>query len=131
MVKQKIKQNIRQKVKQKIRSGVVHIQAGLNNTIVTITDKKGNVISWSSAGACGFKGARKGTPFAAQTAADQAARNARDRGLRQVEIIISGNGAGRETAIRAVQKMGLGIFVIRDITPLPHNGCRPPKKRRI
>ena len=122
---------VKQKIKSKVRRGIVHIQTGLNNTIVTITNKRGDVIAWSSAGACGFKGARKGTPFAAQVASETATRNAKERGIRQVEIIISGSGAGRETAIRAIHDLNIGIFLIRDITPLPHNGCRPPKKRRI
>lgn len=127
----KMKQKLRQVKPQKVRSAVVHIQAGLNNSIVTITKKNGEVLAWSSGGSCGFKGARKSTPFAAQSAAEIAARKAKDKGIRQVEIIIKGNGSGRETAIRAIQKAGLDILVIRDITPLAHNGCRPPKKRRI
>ena len=122
---------IRQRKKEKVRNGIVHIQTGLNNTIVTMTDTFGQVIAWSSAGACGFKGARKGTSFAAKTAIEAAGRSAKDKGLRQVEIIISGTGPGRRSALRAVQKLGFRIFVIRDVTPLPHNGCRPPKKRRI
>ena len=109
----------------------MHIKATFNNTIVSITDPKGEVISWSSAGACGFKGARKGTPFAAQTAAENAAKKSLDQGMRQVEIVVTGPGAGRETAIRSIQTAGLGISLIRDITPVPHNGCRPPKKRRV
>jgi small subunit ribosomal protein S11 len=119
------------KVKRKVTKGVVHIQATFNNTIVTITDIKGEVISWSSAGACGFKGARKGTPFAAQTAAENAARQSMDQGMRHVEVVVTGPGSGRETAIRSIQAVGLGITLIRDITPVPHNGCRPPKKRRV
>jgi len=126
-----VKQKKKQKKKQKIRNGVAHIQAGLNNTIVTITDKLGRVISWSSAGACGFKGARKGTPFAAKTAIQAAGQSAKDRGVKQVEILISGNGAGRRVAIRTIHGLKFQIFIVRDITPLPHNGCRPPKKRRI
>ena len=119
------------KIKRKVTKGVVHIQATFNNTIVTITDIKGEVISWSSAGACGFKGARKGTPFAAQTAAESAARQAMEQGMRHVEVVVTGPGSGRETAIRSIQAVGLGITLIRDITPVPHNGCRPPKKRRV
>ncbi len=119
------------KIKRKVSKGVVHIQATFNNTIVTITDVKGEVISWSSAGACGFKGARKSTPFAAQTVAENAARHSMDQGMRQVEVVVTGPGAGRETAIRSIQATGLGITLIRDITPVPHNGCRPPKKRRV
>jgi len=119
------------KIKRKVTKGVVHIQATFNNTIVTITDIKGEVISWSSAGACGFKGARKGTPFAAQTAAESAARQSMEQGMRHVEVVVTGPGSGRETAIRSLQAVGLGITLIRDITPVPHNGCRPPKKRRV
>ena len=119
------------KIKRKVTKGVVHIQATFNNTIITITDIKGEVISWSSAGACGFKGARKGTPFAAQTAAENAARQSMEQGMRHVEVVVTGQGSGRETAIRSLQAVGLGITLIRDITPVPHNGCRPPKKRRV
>jgi|EP00976_Prorocentrum_cordatum_P110606 small subunit ribosomal protein S11 len=119
------------KIKRKVTKGVVHIQATFNNTIITITDIKGEVISWSSAGACGFKGARKGTPFAAQTAAENAARQSMEQGMRHVEVVVTGPGSGRETAIRSLQAVGLGITLIRDITPVPHNGCRPPKKRRV
>lgn len=119
------------KTKKNIPSGVAHIQSTFNNTIVTITDTNGEAVSWSSAGASGFKGAKKGTPFAAQTAADSAARRAMDQGMRQIEVMVSGPGAGRETAIRALQGAGLEITLIRDVTPIPHNGCRPPKRRRV
>ena len=119
------------KAKKNVPSGIAHIQSTFNNTIVTISDTSGNVISWASAGSSGFKGAKKGTPFAAQTAADSAARRAIDNGMRQVEVMISGPGAGRETAIRALQGSGLEITLIRDVTPIPHNGCRPPKRRRV
>ncbi|MEA5465041.1 30S ribosomal protein S11 [Leptothoe sp. PORK10 BA2] len=119
------------KTRKNIPNGVVHIQSTFNNTIVTITDTKGDAISWASAGSSGFKGAKKGTPFAAQTAADSAARRAMDQGMRQVEVMVSGPGAGRETAIRALQGAGLEITLIRDVTPIPHNGCRPPKRRRV
>lgn len=119
------------KNKKNVPNGVVHIQSTFNNTIVTISDIRGDVISWSSAGASGFKGAKKGTPFAAQTAADSAGRRAMDQGMRQVEVMVSGPGAGRETAIRALQGVGLEITLIRDVTPIPHNGCRPPKRRRV
>lgn len=119
------------KNKKNIPNGVAHIQSTFNNTIVTISDIRGDVISWSSAGASGFKGAKKGTPFAAQTAADSAGRRAMDQGMRQVEVMVSGPGAGRETAIRALQGVGLEITLIRDVTPIPHNGCRPPKRRRV
>ncbi|MDA0672296.1 MAG: 30S ribosomal protein S11 [Cyanobacteria bacterium] len=119
------------KSKKNVPSGVAHIQSTFNNTIVTITDTNGETVSWSSAGASGFKGAKKGTPFAAQTAADSAARRAMDQGMRQIEVMVSGPGAGRETAIRALQGAGLEITLIRDVTPIPHNGCRPPKRRRV
>jgi small subunit ribosomal protein S11 len=125
------KKTITRKIKRKVTKGVVHIQATFNNTIVTVTDMKGNVIAWSSAGSCGFKGARKETPFAAQTAAENAARQSLDHGMRNVEVVVTGPGAGRETAIRSIQDSGLGITLIKDITPIPHNGCRPPKKRRV
>lgn len=117
--------------KKNVPNGVAHIQSTFNNTIITISDTKGDVVSWSSAGASGFKGAKKGTPFAAQTAADSAARRAIDQGMRQVEVMVSGPGAGRETAIRALQGAGLEITLIRDVTPIPHNGCRSPKRRRV
>ena len=119
------------KQKKNIPSGVAYIKSTFNNTIVTITDTTGNVVSWATAGSSGFKGAKKGTPFAAQTAADTAARTAMDNGMKQVEVMVSGPGAGRETAIRALQGAGLEITLIRDITPIPHNGCRPPKRRRV
>jgi small subunit ribosomal protein S11 len=119
------------KVKKNIPSGVAHIQSTFNNTIVTISDTKGDAVSWASAGSSGFKGAKKGTPFAAQTAADNAAKRAMEQGMRQVEVMVSGPGAGRETAIRALQACGLEITLIRDVTPIPHNGCRPPKRRRV
>nr|AKL79028.1 ribosomal protein S11 [Euglena viridis] len=129
MVKQK--KVILKNVKRKISRGIVHIKASFNNTIISITDVKGNLISWSSAGACGFKGSRKSTPFASQTATTIAVKKAMDQGVRQVEINVSGPGSGRETAIRSVQNLGLGISLIRDVTAIPHNGCRPSKKRRI
>jgi small subunit ribosomal protein S11 len=119
------------KNKRNVPSGTAYIQSTFNNTIVTIADTKGDVISWASAGSSGFKGAKKGTPFAAQTAADSAARRAIDQGMRQLEVMVSGPGAGRETAIRALQGAGLEITLIRDVTPIPHNGCRPPKRRRV
>lgn len=117
--------------KKKVQTGIVHIRATFNNTLVTITDPNGNVISWSSAGSCGFKGARKSTPFAAQEAATAAVRQSIEQGLRRVQVMVSGPGSGRETALRAIQAAGLGITLIRDVTPVPHNGCRPPKKRRV
>jgi small subunit ribosomal protein S11 len=119
------------KQKKNIPNGIAFIRSNFNNTIVTISDAKGDVISWATAGSSGFKGAKKGTPFAAQTAADTAARKAMDNGMRQVEVMVSGPGAGRETAIRALQGAGLEITLIRDVTPIPHNGCRPPKRRRV
>ena len=121
----------RKRVKKQVADGMAHIHASFNNTIVTITDPRGDVVSWASAGSSGFKGAKKGTPFAAQTAADSAARKAIDQGMRQLEVMVSGPGAGRETAIRALQAAGLEITLIRDVTPIPHNGCRPPKRRRV
>ena len=111
--------------------GLVHIQASFNNTIVTITDNMGNTLSWKSSGSLGFRGSRKGTPFAAQQAAVNAANQARDHGLRSVDVRVSGPGSGRESAVRALAAAGLHIVAIRDITPIPHNGCRPPKKRRV
>jgi len=119
------------KQKRNVPNGVAYIQSTFNNTIVTISDPRGDVVSWASAGSSGFKGAKKGTPFAAQTAADGAARRAMDQGMRQIEVMVSGPGAGRETAIRAIQAAGLEITMIRDVTPIPHNGCRPPKRRRV
>jgi small subunit ribosomal protein S11 len=119
------------KQKRNVPNGIGYIQSTFNNTIVTISDQNGDVISWASAGSSGFKGAKKGTPFAAQTAAEGAARRAIDQGMRQIEVMVSGPGAGRETAIRALQGAGLEITLIRDITPIPHNGCRPPKRRRV
>ena len=126
------KRNSTQKeVKKNIAQGIAHIQATFNNTIISITDKDGNAISWSSSGSKGFKGSRKGTPFAAQIAAQDAATKARDHGLRRVEIRVKGPGAGRESAIRGLQSAGIDVTAIRDVTPIPHNGCRPPKKRRV
>ena len=127
----KIKRSNTKKVKLNNITGVVHIQSTFNNTIVTITDTIGNTISWASAGSTGFKGARKGTPFAAQTASEAASLTALNLGLKKVDIFVKGQGSGRETAIRAVQNIGLEIISIKDITPVPHNGCRPPKKRRV
>ena len=119
------------KKKKNIINGLTHIQSTFNNTIITITDLKGATISWCSAGASGFKGAKKGTPFAAQIAAEKAAKQAIDQGIKQTEITINGPGAGRETAIRTIQSTGIDVTLIKDITPTPHNGCRPPKKRRV
>ncbi|MDH5762279.1 MAG: 30S ribosomal protein S11 [Nitrospinota bacterium] len=121
----------KKKSKSAPESGVAHIQATFNNTIVTISDLSGNVVSWSSAGAQGFKGSRKSTPFAAQVAAEKAAVKARDMGMRKLEVHVKGPGAGRESAIRSLQAVGMEISVIRDKTPIPHNGCRPRKRRRV
>ncbi|MFN3429505.1 MAG: 30S ribosomal protein S11 [Candidatus Sericytochromatia bacterium] len=117
--------------RKNIHEGVVHIVSTFNNTIISITDKTGNVISWGSAGTAGFKGAKKGTPFAAQLAADGCAQRAREHGMQTVEVLVKGPGSGRETAIRALQAAGLEITLIKDVTPIPHNGCRPPKRRRV
>ncbi|HIK09563.1 MAG TPA: 30S ribosomal protein S11 [Oscillatoriaceae cyanobacterium M33_DOE_052] len=125
------KKTTSRKQKRNVPNGVGYIQSTFNNTIVTITDPNGETISWATAGSSGFKGAKKGTPYAAQTAAENAARRAMDQGMRQIEVMVSGPGAGRETAIRAIQAAGLEITLIRDITPIPHNGCRPPKRRRV
>ncbi len=121
----------KKKEKKHVPAGVVHIQATFNNTVVSITDTHGNVVAWSSAGAAGFKGSRKGTPFAASQAAAAAASRAREAGMRQVEVHVRGPGSGRESAIRALATAGLHISTIRDVTPIPHNGCRPPKRRRV
>ena len=121
----------KKKERRNIQNGVAHIQSTFNNTIVTLSDPQGNVLSWGSAGSSGFKGSRKGTPYAAQLAAHEAARKAMEQGLRQIEVFIRGPGSGREAAIRSLQSSGLYITSIRDITPVPHNGCRPPKRRRV
>ena len=117
--------------RKNVEKGIAHIRSTFNNTIVTITDMAGNGISWATAGELGFKGSRKSTPYAAQTAAEQAARGAMDHGMKTVEVYVKGPGAGRESAIRALQTAGLNITLIRDVTPIPHNGCRPPKRRRV
>ena len=122
---------VKRKQKKNILNGVVHIQATFNNTMITICDQSGNVISWSSAGARGFKGSRKSTPFAAQVAAGDAAAKAMEHGLKNVQIMVKGPGAGRESALRAIAAAGLKISLIRDVTPIPHNGCRMPKRRRV
>ncbi|MFQ5401241.1 MAG: 30S ribosomal protein S11 [Anaerolineae bacterium] len=121
----------RKKVKKMVPQGQAHIHATFNNTIVTITDKQGNTVSWASAGNAGFKGSRKSTPYAARLAGTSAAKGAQDHGMQEVEVIVKGPGPGREAAIRAIQASGLKVKSIRDITPVPHNGCRPPKKRRV
>lgn len=119
------------RVKKNIPSGIVHIQATFNNTIVTITDQNGNTVSWCSAGVKGFKGSRKSTPFAAQLVAEEAARKAMDHGMKSVGVFVKGPGSGRESALRAIANCGLKITHIKDVTPIPHNGCRPPKRRRV
>lgn len=119
------------KEKKNIAVGAAHIQATFNNTIVTITDQAGGVVAWSSSGSLGFKGSRKGTPYAAQMAAESAAKKAMDFGMKQLDVFVKGPGAGRESAIRALQAAGLDINLIKDVTPVPHNGCRPPKRRRV
>ena len=119
------------KERKNVANGVAHIHASFNNTIVTITDTAGNVITWSSSGSKGFKGSRKSTPFASQLAAETAAKKAMEHGMKQVEVYVKGPGTGRESAIRSIQAAGLEIVAIKDVTPIPHNGCRPPKRRRV
>ncbi|AEF93142.1 30S ribosomal protein S11 [Desulfotomaculum nigrificans CO-1-SRB] len=121
----------KRKEKKNVEQGVAHIKSTFNNTIVTITDLKGNTLGWSSAGQVGFKGSRKSTPFAAQMAAEAAAKDAMEHGLKEVEVTVKGPGSGREAAIRSLQAAGLEVSVIKDVTPIPHNGCRPPKRRRV
>ena len=121
----------RKKVKRTVAEGVVHIHSTFNNTIISITDPQGSVIVWSSAGAVGFKGSRKGPPFAAQVAAEAAARKAAELGMRSVQVYVKGPGAGRESALRSLQAAGFTVNIIKDVTPIPHNGCRPPKRRRV
>ena len=122
---------VRRREKKNIASGVAHVNATFNNTIVSLTDREGNVIAWESAGGAGFKGSRKSTPFAAQMAAEGAGRKAMEHGMRTIEILVRGPGSGRESALRALQAVGLAVTSIRDVTPIPHNGCRPPKRRRV
>lgn len=121
----------RQKEKRQVLQGVAHVQSTFNNTIVSIADQKGEVLSWASAGSVGFKGTKKGTPFAAQMAAENAARKAQEHGLKRVEVMVKGPGSGRETAIRALSNVGIEVSLIKDVTPIPHNGCRAPKRRRV
>ncbi|MBX5464022.1 MAG: 30S ribosomal protein S11 [Clostridia bacterium] len=123
--------HVRRRERKHVERGVAHVQSTFNNTIVTITDPQGNTIAWGSAGTRGFKGSKKGTPFAAQTAAEAAARQAMEHGMREVEVWVKGPGSGREAAIRSLQTAGLEVTAIRDVTPVPHNGCRPPKRRRV
>jgi small subunit ribosomal protein S11 len=129
MAKKKVR--TKRKEKKSISTGVVHIQSTFNNTIVTVTDVTGNVVSWSSSGMHGFKGSRKSTPFAAQMAAEDAAKKAIEHGMKTVEVFVKGPGAGRESALRALQGAGFTVTSIKDVTPVPHNGCRPPKRRRV
>ena len=129
--KSKATTRVKRKERKNIDKGVAHIQSTFNNTIVTITDVNGNAISWASSGGMGFRGSRKSTPFAAQIAADTAAKAAMDHGLREIECYVKGPGAGREAAIRALQAAGLEVSMIKDVTPIPHNGCRPPRRRRV
>lgn len=121
----------KKKVKKNVPQGIAHIQATFNNTLILISDPDGNAVAWSSSGSKGFKGSRKGTPFAAQIAAQDAAQKARDNGMKRIEIRVKGPGSGRESAIRALQAAGLDVIAIRDVTPIPHNGCRAPKRRRV
>ena len=122
---------VRKKVKKNVAEGIVHVHASFNNTIITITDRQGNALSWATSGGAGFKGSRKSTPFAAQIAAESATKEALSLGLKKVEVWVKGPGAGREAAIRSLQAAGLEISAIKDVTPIPHNGCRPPKRRRV
>ena len=131
MAKKVAKKVTKKRVKKNIDRGQAHIQSSFNNTIVTLTDMQGNAISWASAGGLGFRGSRKSTPFAAQTAAETAAKAAMIHGLKSVEVFVKGPGSGREAAIRALQAAGLEVNMIKDVTPIPHNGCRPPKRRRV
>ncbi|MBG04360.1 MAG: 30S ribosomal protein S11 [Pseudomonadota bacterium] len=122
---------VRRRERKNITSGVAHVNATFNNTLITITDAQGNAISWSSAGGMGFKGSRKSTPYAAQVAAESAAQKAQEHGMKTLEVNVKGPGSGRESALRALQAAGFNITAIRDVTPIPHNGCRPPKRRRV
>lgn len=131
MVAQKVKKTRRRKERKNVEHGAAHIKSTFNNSIVTLTDAAGNALSWSSAGALGFRGSRKSTPFAAQMAAETAAKAAMEHGLKSIEVYVKGPGAGREAAIRSLQAAGLEVTLIKDVTPIPHNGCRPPKRRRV
>jgi small subunit ribosomal protein S11 len=124
-------QRVRKKVRKNVSDGIMHVHASFNNTIVTITDRQGNALSWASAGGQGFKGSRKSTPFAAQVAAENAGRAAIEQGIKNLEVRIKGPGPGRESAVRAINNLGIKVTIIADVTPVPHNGCRPPKRRRI
>jgi len=131
MAKQPTQGRVKRRERKNITSGVAHVNATFNNTMITITDAQGNAISWSSAGTMGFKGSRKSTPYAAQVAAEDAGKKAAEHGMKTLEIQISGPGSGRESALRALQAVGFAVTSIRDVTPIPHNGCRPPKRRRV
>ena len=132
MSKDRVRQSTRKKKEKKnVPTGLAHVQSTFNNTIITITDLEGRVVSWSSSGAMGFKGSRKGTPFAAQVAGEDSARKAKEHGVKRVEVYVKGPGSGREAAIRSLQAAGLQVSIIKDVTPIPHNGCRPPKRRRV
>lgn len=131
MAKKNVTARVKRRERKNIDRGVAHIQSTFNNTIVTITDTAGHVISWASSGGMGFKGSRKSTPFAAQMAAEKAAKAAMEHGMRELECFVKGPGSGREAAIRSLQATGLEVSVIKDVTPIPHNGCRPPKRRRV
>lgn len=131
MAAQKVKKTRRRKERKNVEHGAAHIQSTFNNSIVTLTDARGNALSWASAGGLGVKGSRKSTPFAAQMAAETAAKAAMEHGLKSVEVYVKGPGAGREAAIRSLQAAGLEVTLIKDVTPIPHNGCRPPKRRRV
>ncbi len=126
-----MKKGGRTKVKKNVQSGIAHIQSTFNNTLITITDAAGNALCWSTAGGQGFKGSRKSTPFAAQVAAEECAKKAMEHGIRQLAVSVKGPGSGRESAVRAIQAQGIKVTLIRDVTPVPHNGCRPPKRRRV
>lgn len=130
MAKQEAKR-VKRRERKNITSGVVHVNASFNNTIITITDMQGNVVSWSSSGSQGFKGSRKSTPYAAQMTAEDAGRKAQEHGLQNVDVLVKGPGSGRESALRALQAIGFTVSSIKDVTPIPHNGCRPPKRRRV
>ena len=130
MAKQNVSR-VRRRDKKNVSSGIVHVNSTFNNTVINISDTAGNTIAWSTSGVCGFKGSRKSTPYAAQLAADDAAKKAMEHGLKTVQVNVCGPGSGRESALRALQSAGLTITAIRDVTPVPHNGCRPPKRRRV
>ena len=131
MAKQTQTRRPRKRDRKNVSTGIVHIKSSFNNTIVSITDQQGNVLAWASAGNVGFKGSRKSTPFAAQMAAEQCAKRAMEHGVRKVDVVVKGPGSGRETAIRSIQNAGIEVTGIKDVTPVPHNGCRPPKRRRV